>query len=267
MRPSRSACARLLGIAVVVGVLSIAAPLAGGERSSQKRSTNEAFKIEDRGWGSRALDGRSTNAISALGLSGVLPSVHDLRRQALGDRSVVGNDRVDLSAGAATTVSEPTDTPLAFVMPSGASVVDGRGMEGLVALSYPWSERLRGWVIMFLPERAGLRRLTLAAPRRIEIYVRSGDAAWDIGRVLAHEIGHAVDLVHNDFEDRERWRSEREIALGTPWWPESNQSDFATGAGDFAECFASWQVSSASLSTVGSQCSETDLLLVAELSS
>lgn len=152
-------------------------------------------------------------------------------------------------------------------MASGESAVHARGMEGLEAISYPWREQLRGWTISFLPAQDGLRGLTFSAPRTIEIYVRGSDTAWDIARVLVHEIGHAVDLAHNDFDDRERWRWGRGVAVWVPWWPESDQSDFATGAGDFAECFAGWQVGSASLSEVGGPCSEADLALVAELSS
>ena len=45
--------------------------------------------------------------------------------------------------------------------------------------------------------------------------------------VVAHEIGHAVDVTFNSVDDRERWVGAR--SLGTvPWWPQERGADFAT---------------------------------------
>ena len=63
--------------------------------------------------------------------------------------------------------------------------------------------------------------------RRIEIFVRAGDTAWDVARVVAHEFGHAVDLRRNSSTDRERWREQRGLG-DVQWWPESGEPDFAT---------------------------------------
>jgi hypothetical protein len=267
VRPSRTASAGLIVVAVVVGVLAVAAPLAGVQRSGQERATDAASKIEDRGWGTGTFDGRSIDAAPALGLSGVLASLDGLRRATLVARYGLASEGFEPVVTGPSGAAISASSALGVVMPSGESAVDARSGEGLEAISYPWREQLRGWTISFLPANNGLRGLTFSAPRSIEVYVRGGDTAWDIARVLAHEIGHAVDLTHNDFDDRERWRWRRGVAVWVPWWPEPDQSDFATGAGDFAECFAGWQVASASLSEVGGHCSEADLVLVAELSS
>ena len=48
----------------------------------------------------------------------------------------------------------------------------------------------------------------------------------------------------------------------TSWWPGSGAVDFATGAGDFAECFATWLVGSTSLSQVAGPCTDEDLATV-----
>ncbi len=132
-------------------------------------------------------------------------------------------------------------------------------------ISYPWLDRLPGWRIEFLTDGNGVRGLTYSVERRIEVFVRPDDTAWDVARVVAHELGHAVDLTYNDTGVRQRWREQRAIPDDAPWWPGSGAADFATGAGDFAECFATWQVGSASLSTVAGACNDEDLALVASL--
>lgn len=142
-----------------------------------------------------------------------------------------------------------------------------RGAGALAAIDYPWQGRLQGWTIEFHPGEAGPRGLTFTSQQRIEVYVREGDSRFDLTRTLAHEIGHAVDLVYNDAAgDRERWLEQRDADLSTRWWPDSGAIDFATGAGDFAECFATWQTGSLSLSRIAGRCSADDLELVAELS-
>ncbi len=136
----------------------------------------------------------------------------------------------------------------------------------LAHISYPWASRLPGWTIVFDDDGGTLRGVTLSGPQRIEIHMRPGDSAWDLARVLAHELGHAVDLAYNDTGDRRAWKQARGIDAEAPWWPTSGAADFATGAGDFAECFATWQVGSGSLSRLAGACSAADLALVRQLS-
>lgn len=162
--------------------------------------------------------------------------------------------------GAGDVVSTPAPPPVV------ESPGDSRPDEAMALISYPWRRRLAGWEIAFEPARDGLRGLTLSGERRIEIYVRDGDSAWFLARVLAHEIGHAVDLTLLDTQRRRRWEQARGFAETATWWPASGVSDFASGAGDFAECFATWQVGSASRSEIAGPCSADHLALVAELS-
>lgn len=149
--------------------------------------------------------------------------------------------------------------------PASGSAEDTRPQQALAMISYPWQARLPGWTVTFAPARDGLRGLTFSGEARIEIYVRPDDSAWDLGRVLAHELGHAVDLTLNDSGARREWADARGISDATPWWPRSGLADFATGAGDFAECFATWQTGSASLSQVAGPCSADDLDLLASM--
>jgi hypothetical protein len=116
---------------------------------------------------------------------------------------------------------------------------DRVGHEALAGL--PYDVAATGFTVAFLPARSGLRGQTLVDARQIQIYVRDGESATSIRRILAHELGHAVDLSRNTDQDRARWLARR----GAPeqaWWPSPYLSDFASGAGDFAEVFARWLV-------------------------
>lgn len=121
---------------------------------------------------------------------------------------------------------------------------DRRGQAALRRISYPWESKLKDWRIDFVPGRAGYYGITYVAEKRIVIFVRSSQSADNLAHVVAHEIGHAVDVTLNDGDDRRRWQKQRGIERAD-WWPSAAGAvDFASGAGDFAEGFADWQVSS-----------------------
>lgn len=117
-----------------------------------------------------------------------------------------------------------------------------RGAEALAAIEFPWRDRLPGWTIEFVPadDPAGPYGHTYTRQSRITIFVRPDQPLEHLARVIAHELGHAVDVSLLDETDRSTWREAR--GFDEPWWPDSGATDFATGAGDFAEAFAVWQV-------------------------
>lgn len=165
----------------------------------------------------------------------------------------------------APTTPTPTTVPLAAPTVSPAPA-PSLGDEALSMIHYPWAERLRGWSLEFRPARSGLRGLTMPYERRIEIYVRANDTPVGLARVVAHEIGHALDIEYNSDGDRRRWQAARGMASHVPWWPDgAGITDFDTGSGDFAEAFATWQVGSASLSRVARPPTDRDFALLAEL--
>ena len=82
-----------------------------------------------------------------------------------------------------------------------------------------------------------MRGATDRATRTITLYVDDREAAHRVAHDLAHELGHAYDDRGMDGAARARWLRMRG-APGAPWSPGGARSDYATGAGDFAEVFA-----------------------------
>lgn len=163
----------------------------------------------------------------------------------------------DFGFGATTSVVPAGET-------SSESSVDARGQAALATISYPWQELLTDWTVVFLPEEPGLYGLTKVPDRRIEIYVRDDQSIGLLAHVVAHEIGHAVDVTFNTGPDRRLWEETR--GLTAPWWPDSGATDFRTGAGDFAESFASWQVGDGSFrSELGPPPTAAQIAILAQL--
>ena len=133
-------------------------------------------------------------------------------------------------------------------------------------IEYPWERNLPGWTVQFRADEGGLRGVTKSGEQHIDVFVRETDSVEWLARILAHELGHAVDLTHNSASDRDRWAATRGLESSVSWWPESGVADFSTGAGDFAECFASWQVGAETLSQVAGPCTALDEAVMVELS-
>lgn len=172
-------------------------------------------------------------------------------------------------------IAQSTGTDAVFVGPpprpqglDAADIEPGAESVGAVALAsiaYPWQTRLGGWTIVFEAGSGSLRGRTDSETQSIVVFVRPGESAASVARVLAHELGHAVDLTLNSTGTRRQWEAARGIGDEVPWWTTNVAADFATGSGDFAECFATWQVGSSSRSAFGT-CSEADVDLVAAMS-
>jgi hypothetical protein len=167
------------------------------------------------------------------------------------------------SAPPAPTAPPPPST--APPPPPVEPTLDTLGAEAEALIGYPFRARLDGWAITYLPGREGVRGLTWPAEQRIEIYVRDGDDAVSLSRVVAHEVGHALDITLLTSDDRQRWREVRGIDPAVPWWPDGTTYDFDTVAGDFAEAFAVWQTGVATRSNAAGQPTAEQLAVLAEL--
>lgn len=138
-------------------------------------------------------------------------------------------------------------------------------IEAAAAITYPWQEMLPGWTIQFVPGTSKVAGYTWSSQKHIEVFVRPGDDAGSLARVLAHELGHAVDVTLNTGDDRRTWLAQRE-ADSEDWWPETGKADFSAGAGDFAEAFAYWQLRDTVVrSQVAGTPTATDLALLVQL--
>lgn len=286
----------------VVMVVSTAPVVTSADGDPQPLSIDAQVlgQVEARGWEPASSDGRSTNAADpAPGLSATprpaTPAPTPSAVPADTPTPTVAPDEaptptlVTTPAAPPTPTTEPAPTPIPTAAPAAAptptaapaalesepeeppppppdSPPAGIEFDALDLIAYDWQARLPGWRIAFYDGRNDVRGLTYSSERRIEVYIRDGDTVWDVARVIAHELGHAVDLTHGSHTMRTAWRTQRSIDDDVPWWPGSATADFATGAGDFAECFASWQVGSRSLSQLAGDCTEDDLAMVAAVS-
>jgi hypothetical protein len=164
------------------------------------------------------------------------------------------------------SVPDPVASPATPTQPPAtpARSATERGNEALARLWYPWTSTLPGWVISFADSDGATWGVTSAATRTIEVHIAAAASPAAIARVIAHELGHGVDVTRNHTSDRRAWETQRGIGDDIPWWPTAG-SDFASGAGDFAECFATWQTGSNSLSAFG-PCTADDLVMLASMS-
>ena len=139
------------------------------------------------------------------------------------------------------------------------------GMEAEALLPFDISTVLPGWDVQYLGARDGYRGMTFSQTQIIELYVRPSDSASSLAGILAHELGHAIDLAHLDDQARLEWYEGRGFVPGTPWWPGSAALDFHTGAGDFAEAFAFWALGDPSSSEIGGSLDQADMALLESL--
>ena len=155
-----------------------------------------------------------------------------------------------LAAPGATTDVPPVSVEVPDPVPGGARALERLdsdrqrqvAAQALGRIRFDWRRTLPGWQVRFLPGRSGYRGSTFPDSKVIEIYVRDGDRPEGLSHVVAHEMGHAVDVSRLGPVQREAWKAARGIPADVPWFPgESGATDYATGAGDFAESFARWQ--------------------------
>ena len=158
----------------------------------------------------------------------------------------VGSSAVPTTAAPASSTA--STNPAAASLSTGTSP-QAIGAQAEALLPFDWQQTLPGWEIKYLGPNAGFRGLTYPYDQTIEMFVRPSDTPQSLAGILAHEIGHAIDVTHLDNSDRKDWQDARQIN-DAPWWPDAYASDFQSGAGDFAEAFAFWALNDPSSSQI-----------------
>ena len=127
---------------------------------------------------------------------------------------------------------------LSILLSFEASAADltSRQQAALALIPFPWQQL--NYDIVFLQPRVGVRAMTFPVEHRIEIYARPQDDIHLLAYDIAHELGHAMDIIYNTNETRRKWMELRGIDPATPWFGCDKCSDYSTPAGDFAETFA-----------------------------
>lgn len=170
---------------------------------------------------------------------------------------------------AGSDIPAPSNPPPALLLDGDPVVYDDDEIEAMAApalatIGYDWRTHLAGWRIEFTRGDGRVAGYTWSREQRIQIFIRPSTTTTNLPRVIAHELGHAVDVTLNDAEDRRQWIELR--GFTAPWWPDSGAADFATGAGDFAESFAIWQAPSSDFrSEIGHPPNAEEIRLIAEL--
>jgi len=147
--------------------------------------------------------------------------------------------------------------------PPEPSTPEARISAALARISYPWQQL--GYRIVFLGPQPGISGRT--SPRSmgfIDIYVRPDENVDTLAHVIAHELGHAVDLTYGNDQRRALWERLRGITAQS-WFTCSMCQDFSTPAGDFAETFAFWQLHDYSRSQLAPAPTPTELSQLAPL--
>ncbi len=166
---------------------------------------------------------------------------------ATGQAPITDSATPPVSSVDAPDLNRPTPTTAVGERPATRQAEIGAQAEGL--LPFDWQAVLPDWRIVYSGPNEGFRGLTYPYEQSIEMFVRDDDTPESLAAILAHELGHAIDVTYLDDGHRDMWRESRQLG-DVQWWPDAYASDFQVGAGDFAEGFAYWALKDPSSSQI-----------------
>lgn len=188
------------------------------------------------------------------------------------DTGALGSDAVDSEREEIRIVVQETtvadavqaEEPVTIATPtlSIQEQLDLLGQDAEAMIDYDWQSVLPGWTVVYEGDSPGYKGLTHWPSKTITLFVDDGADAGDVAEVLAHELGHALDVTYLDNDTRTEWLEARGMPM--VWWAGNGLNDFSVGAGDFAEAVASLWVDSPSDSAYG-DFTQAQLDLVSEL--
>ncbi len=186
---------------------------------------------------------------------------HEPIKQAFADNDPT--DSVKPVEAIAATQETTGETEAAATQTQSASLTyEAIGQQAESMIAYDWQSKLPGWTVRYEGDRPGYRGITVLSEKSVTIYINPGDTATDVAGILAHELGHALDVTYLQNQDRVQWLEAR--GMPAVWWAGEGLNDFSVGAGDFAEAVAALWVGSPSDSVHGNF-TPAQLQLTAEL--
>jgi len=116
-------------------------------------------------------------------------------------------------------------------------------------IDFDFRAALPEWRIGYAEDHPDFLGVTRSEDKSILIHVEQDATPQVVAAVLMHEVGHAIDLEVLTDADRADWIELR--GMPATWWPGNGLSDFAVGAGDFAEAVSAVTTNSPSSSVYG----------------
>ena len=153
-----------------------------------------------------------------------------------------------VAVGSATLVVQDDDARTGAVVPAAAAAAPPVGPVGPAERALA-QRAMRlvdvdpaalGVRVRLAGARSGVRATADTVARVVTLHVRR-EPAHRLAHDLAHELGHVVDRDRLTTATRERWLRAR--GARAPW-SSGTASDYASGAGDFAEVYAACHAAS-----------------------
>jgi hypothetical protein len=171
----------------------------------------------------------------ALPSAGRRPGWSRVLRALFGVVLAVGGVAASAAAFVALWPSDPVDPGPERL--SGADAAAARAVVARARALTSVSPEQLGYRLRIAGPLTGVRGRTDTAGRTITLFVAPGTTPHRVAHDLAHEVGHAYDVLRLNAARRAAYLRARGVPAAA-WWADPEANDYRSGAGDFAEVFA-----------------------------